>query len=58
LFLGLCRHQLIREDDLGNLYNLLIDEHPEIRHASGALIYDHLIVQEVRLLQEHYFMIT
>lgn len=42
----LFRHQLIPEDDLGNLYDLLIDDPPEIRHAIGALVYDHLIAQK------------
>lgn len=41
-----CRHQLIPEDDLGPLYDLLIDDPPEIRHAIGALVYDHLIAQK------------
>ncbi|ESW35037.1 hypothetical protein PHAVU_001G201200 [Phaseolus vulgaris] len=41
----LLRHQLIPEDDLGPLYDLLNDETPEIRHAIGALVYDHLIAQ-------------
>ncbi|GAU39099.1 hypothetical protein TSUD_320740 [Trifolium subterraneum] len=39
-------HQLIAEDDLGHLYDLLIDDPPEIRHATGALVYDHLITQK------------
>ncbi|KAK7284692.1 hypothetical protein RJT34_19442 [Clitoria ternatea] len=42
----LLRHQLIPEDDLGPLYDLLIDDPPEIRHAIGALVYDHLIAQK------------
>ncbi|GAU17596.1 hypothetical protein TSUD_341400, partial [Trifolium subterraneum] len=42
----LFRHQLIAEDDLGHLYDLLIDDPPEIRHATGALVYDHLIAQK------------
>lgn len=41
-----CRHQLIPEDDLAPLYDLLIDDPPEIRHAIGALVYDHLIAQK------------
>lgn len=41
-----CRHQLLPDDDLGPLYDLLIDEPPEIRHAIGALVYDHLIAQK------------
>lgn len=40
------RHQLLPDDDLGPLYDLLIDEPPEIRHAIGALVYDHLIAQK------------
>ncbi|XP_061366461.1 sister-chromatid cohesion protein 3 [Gastrolobium bilobum] len=47
----LLRHQLIPEDDLGPLYDLLIDDPPEIRHAIGALVYDHLIAQKFNSLQ-------
>ncbi|KAI4341717.1 hypothetical protein MLD38_026407 [Melastoma candidum] len=42
----LLRHQLLPDDDLGPLYDLLIDEPPEIRHAIGTLVYDHLIAQK------------
>ncbi|KAK6940896.1 STAG protein, partial [Dillenia turbinata] len=42
----LLRHQLLSNDDLGPLYDLLIDDPPEIRHAIGALVYDHLIDQK------------
>ncbi|XP_038879338.1 sister-chromatid cohesion protein 3 [Benincasa hispida] len=42
----LLRHQLLADDDLGPLYDLLIDDPPEIRHAIGALVYDHLIAQK------------
>lgn len=42
----LCRHQLLSDDELGPLYDLLIDEPPEIRHAIGELVYDHLIAQK------------
>ncbi|CAN1851747.1 Sister-chromatid cohesion protein 3, partial [Linum perenne] len=42
----LLRHQLLPEDDLGPLYDLLIDDPPEIRHAIGELVYDHLIAQK------------
>lgn len=42
---GTCRHQLLSDDDLGPLYDLLIDEPSEIRRAIGALVYDHLIAQ-------------
>ncbi|OVA11427.1 STAG [Macleaya cordata] len=42
----LLRHQLLSDDDLGPLYDLLIDEPPEIRRAIGALVYDHLIAQK------------
>lgn len=41
-----CRHQLVPDDDLGSLYDLLIDDPPEIRHAIGALVYDHVIAQK------------
>lgn len=40
------RHQLVPDEDLGPLYDLLIDEPAEIRHAIGALVYDHLIAQK------------
>lgn len=47
IYLFLClRHQLLADDDLGPLYDLLIDDPPEIRHAIGALVYDHLIAQK------------
>nr|XP_043635898.1 sister-chromatid cohesion protein 3 [Erigeron canadensis] len=42
----LLRHQLVPDDDLGSLYDLLIDDPPEIRHAIGALVYDHVIAQK------------
>ncbi|KAE8693760.1 Sister-chromatid cohesion protein 3 [Hibiscus syriacus] len=42
----LLRHQLIPDDDLGSLYDLLIDDPPEIRRAIGELVYDHLIEQK------------
>ncbi|KAK1277265.1 hypothetical protein QJS04_geneDACA003332 [Acorus gramineus] len=41
----LLRHQLLHEDELGPLYDLLIDEPPAIRRATGELVYDHLIAQ-------------
>ncbi|KAI4301329.1 hypothetical protein L6164_034617 [Bauhinia variegata] len=41
----LIRHQLLSEDELAPLYDLLIDDSPEIRHAIGELVYDHLIAQ-------------
>lgn len=41
-----CRHQLLPDDELGPLYDLLIDDPPEIRRAIGALVYDHLIAQK------------
>ncbi|KAK7337377.1 hypothetical protein VNO77_17946 [Canavalia gladiata] len=47
----LLRHQLIPEDDLGPLYDLLIDDPPEIRLAIGALVYDHLIAQKFNSFQ-------
>ncbi|EXC34668.1 hypothetical protein L484_020437 [Morus notabilis] len=42
----LLRHQLLPDDALGPLYDLLIDEPAEIRHAIGELVYDHLIAQK------------
>ncbi|KAM3292672.1 hypothetical protein ACQJBY_036404 [Aegilops geniculata] len=44
----LLRHQLLSDDDLGPLYDLLIDEPPMIRHAIGELVYDHLIAQNCK----------
>lgn len=41
-----CRHQLLSDDDLGPLYDLLVEDPPEIRRAIGALVYDHLIAQK------------
>lgn len=35
------------DDELGPLYDLLIDEPPLIRRAIGELVYDHLIAQKV-----------
>lgn len=43
-----CRHQLLTDDELGPLYDLLIDEPPMIRRAIGELVYDHLIAQKVK----------
>ncbi|XP_058083552.1 sister-chromatid cohesion protein 3 [Magnolia sinica] len=42
----LLRHQLLADDELGPLYDLLIDEPPMIRRAIGELVYDHLIAQK------------
>lgn len=42
----LLRHQLLPDEDLGPLYDLLIDESPLIRRAVGELVYDHLIAQK------------
>lgn len=36
------------DDDLGPLYDLLIDEPPMIRRAIGELVYDHLIAQNIK----------
>ncbi|MCL7023817.1 hypothetical protein MKW94_013499, partial [Papaver nudicaule] len=47
----LLRHQLLSDEDLGPLYDLLIDEPPEIRRAIGALVYDHLIAQNFSTLK-------
>lgn len=41
-----CRHQLVPDEELGSLYDLLIDDPPDIRRAIGALVYDHLIAQK------------
>ncbi|XP_059660558.1 sister-chromatid cohesion protein 3 isoform X2 [Cornus florida] len=42
----LLRHQLLPDEDLGPLYDLLIDDPPDIRRAIGSLVYDHLIAQK------------
>uniref|UniRef100_A0A2P2M8D1 SCD domain-containing protein n=1 Tax=Rhizophora mucronata TaxID=61149 RepID=A0A2P2M8D1_RHIMU len=42
----LLRHQLLPNDDLGPLYDLLIDDPAEVRRAIGELVYDHLIAQK------------
>ncbi|GAB2283024.1 peptidyl-prolyl cis-trans isomerase precursor [Dionaea muscipula] len=42
----LLKHKLLIDDDLGPLYDLLVDEPPEIRRAIGELVYDHLIAQK------------
>ncbi|KAG8067397.1 hypothetical protein GUJ93_ZPchr0005g15585 [Zizania palustris] len=47
----LLRHQLLSDDDLGPLYDLLIDEPPMIRRAIGELVYDHLIAQNIKTSQ-------
>ncbi|KAJ7977482.1 sister-chromatid cohesion protein 3 [Quillaja saponaria] len=43
----LLRHELLSDNDLGPIYDLLIDDPPEIRHAIGALVYDRLIAQRI-----------
>lgn len=47
----LLRHQLVPDEELGPLYDLLIDDPPEIRRAIGALVYDHLIAQKFQSSQ-------
>lgn len=47
----LSRHQLLSDDELGPLYDLLIDEPPMIRRAIGELVYDHLIAQKGKNFQ-------
>jgi len=42
----LLRHQLLADEELGPLYDLLIDESPLIRRAVGELVFDHLIAQK------------
>ncbi|XP_073150312.1 sister-chromatid cohesion protein 3 [Henckelia pumila] len=49
----LLRHQLVPDEELGSLYDLLIDDPPEVRHAIGALVYDHLIAQKFNDSQPH-----
>ncbi|KAF2314941.1 hypothetical protein GH714_037231 [Hevea brasiliensis] len=41
----LLRHQLLPDDDLGPLYDLLIDDPADIRRAIGELVYDHLMLK-------------
>lgn len=43
------------DDELGALYDLLIDDPPEIRRAIGALVYDHLIAQKFNSSQSSGF---
>jgi cohesin complex subunit SA-1/2 len=38
----------LTDDELGPLYDLLIDEPPMIRRAIGELVYDHLIAQNIK----------
>ncbi|KAJ3681089.1 hypothetical protein LUZ60_015578 [Juncus effusus] len=47
----LLRHQLLTDEELGPLYDLLIDEPPMIRRAIGELVFDHLIAQNVKSSQ-------
>ena len=47
----LLRHQLLAYDELGPLYDLLIDEYPLIRRAFGKLVYDHLTAQKFGISQ-------
>ncbi|CAK9185210.1 unnamed protein product [Ilex paraguariensis] len=49
----LLRHQLVPDEELGSLYDLLIDDPPDIRRAIGALVYDHLIAQKFHSSQSH-----
>ncbi|GKB01064.1 sister-chromatid cohesion protein 3 [Tanacetum coccineum] len=42
----LLRHQLVLDDDSGSLYDLLINDPPEIRRAIRALVYDCVISQK------------
>lgn len=49
----LLRHQLVPDEELGSLYDLLIDDPPDIRRAIGALVYDHLIAQKFDSSQSH-----
>ncbi|XP_020597875.1 sister-chromatid cohesion protein 3-like, partial [Phalaenopsis equestris] len=44
----LLRHQLLTDEELGPLYDLLVDDPPLIRRAIGELVYDHLIAQNVK----------
>nr|XP_016464325.1 PREDICTED: sister-chromatid cohesion protein 3 isoform X2 [Nicotiana tabacum] len=47
----LIRHQLVPEEELSSLYDLLIDDPPDIRRAIGALVYDNLIAQRLNSSQ-------
>ncbi|GKF34352.1 hypothetical protein Tco_0107552 [Tanacetum coccineum] len=46
-------HQLLPDFVLGSLYDLLIDDPPEIRRAIGELVYDHVIAQKLSSSQPH-----
>lgn len=41
------------DEELGSLYDLLIDDPPEVRRAIGELVYDHLIAQKFSDSQSH-----
>ncbi|KAM0009902.1 putative cohesin subunit Scc3/SA [Helianthus debilis subsp. tardiflorus] len=47
----LLRHQVVPYNDLRSLYDLLFDNPPEIRRATGALVYDHVIAQKFNGLE-------
>ncbi|KAG9157239.1 hypothetical protein Leryth_004904 [Lithospermum erythrorhizon] len=47
----LLRHQLFPDEELGPLYDLLIDDPADIRRAVGELVYDHLIAQKFNTSQ-------
>lgn len=41
------------DEELGSLYDLLIDDPPDVRRAIGELVYDHLIAQKFNDSQSH-----
>ncbi|EOY28510.1 Uncharacterized protein TCM_030053 [Theobroma cacao] len=48
----ISRHWLLPDDNLHPLYDdMLVDYKPEIRHAQGELLYDHLIAQKFNSFQ-------
>ncbi|TVU49759.1 hypothetical protein EJB05_01095, partial [Eragrostis curvula] len=47
----LLRRQLLSDDDLGPLYDMLVDVPPIISRAIGELVYDHLIAQNIKTFQ-------
>ncbi|TVU49773.1 hypothetical protein EJB05_01109 [Eragrostis curvula] len=47
----LLRRQLLSDEDCGTLYDMLVDAPPMIRRAIGELVYEHLIVQNIKTSQ-------
>uniref|UniRef100_A0A7N0T5J0 SCD domain-containing protein n=1 Tax=Kalanchoe fedtschenkoi TaxID=63787 RepID=A0A7N0T5J0_KALFE len=50
----LLSNQLLSNDDLGPIYDLLVDYSPKIRRAIGELVFDHLIAQRTSSSQSEF----